>query len=101
MSRSTFTRAARRDLASAIRWIARDDPAAARALRNAVFRAAERLGNYPELGALRPEVTEAPYRFVALTGFPYIIVYNAARRPPSIVRVLHGARDILELLRSL
>ena len=27
MSRSTFTRAARRDLASAIRWIARDDPA--------------------------------------------------------------------------
>jgi toxin ParE1/3/4 len=36
-----------------------------------------------------------------LTGFPYVIVYTAARNPPLIVRILHGARDLPEILRGL
>jgi len=36
-----------------------------------------------------------------LTGFPYVIVYDAGRRPPAIVRILHGARDLPEILRGL
>ena len=41
-----------------------------------------------------------PYRFLALTGFSYVIVYNADRTPPLILRILHGARDLPELLRG-
>jgi toxin ParE1/3/4 len=35
-----------------------------------------------------------------LTGFPYVIVYNAERRSPLIVRILHAARDLPEALKE-
>ena len=101
MKAAVFAPAARRDLVKAARWIAKDNPAAAHALRDSVARAAETIGRYAQLGKLRPELADAPYRFVALTGFPYIIVYNADRKPPLILRVLHGARDLPEVLRDL
>jgi plasmid stabilization system protein ParE len=48
-----------------------------------------------------PELAEEPHRFIMLTGFPYVIVYNADRNPPLILRVLHGARDLPIILRNL
>ena len=101
MSAAVLAPAARRDLLAAIKWISKDNPAAARGLRDAVVRAAERIGEHVHIGAQRPELAGEPYRFVALTGFSYVIVYNAARRPPLIVRILHGARDLPEILRGL
>jgi toxin ParE1/3/4 len=83
-------------------WIARDNPAAAQGLLDAVLRAAERIGQYPRIGVHRPDLTSsARYRFVVLTGYPYLIVYAADRDPPVIARVLHGARDLPRLLRTL
>ncbi|MGE5517203.1 MAG: type II toxin-antitoxin system RelE/ParE family toxin [Bacteroidota bacterium] len=99
MTAAQLSPQARRDLLDAVHWIAKDNPAAARALRDGVVLAARRIGEFPELGQLRPELAGAPYRFVALTGFPYVIVYNADRRPPLVVRILHGARDLPEVLR--
>jgi toxin ParE1/3/4 len=101
MISAAFAPRARRDLLAAVRWIAKDNPAAARVLRDAVAHAADRIGAHPSIGALRPDIADEPYRFVVLTGFPYLIVYNAARRPPLILRILHGARDLPELLRDL
>ena len=49
----------------------------------------------------RPPGTREPYRFLTLTGFPYVIVYNAERRPRLIVRIVHGARDLPSVLREL
>jgi len=89
---------ARRDLLDAVHWIAGDNPAAARALRDAVADAAGRLGTHPESGAVRPEFADPPVRFLVLAGFPYVMVYDADRRPPLILRVLHGARDLPEVL---
>jgi len=100
MSAARLAPRARRDLLAAVQWIAKDNPAAARALRDAVAEAARRIGEYPEIGRLRPDIADAPYRFVTLTGFPYVIVYNSERQPPLILRVLHGARDLPELLRD-
>jgi len=91
---------ARRDLLAAMRWIARDNPTAARALRDAIVQAAERIGAHRHIGVQRPDLAGEPYRFLALTGFPYVIVYNADRTPPLILRILHGARDLPELLRG-
>ncbi len=100
MTAVSFSPRARRDLLAAAQWIAKDNPAAARALRDAVAAAAERIGGFPEIGVARPELADEPRRFLALAGFPYVIVYNASRKPPLILRVLHGARDLAEALRA-
>ncbi|MDB5393378.1 MAG: uncharacterized protein JWM91_884 [Rhodospirillales bacterium] len=101
MNSATLSPAARRDLLDAVRWIAHDNPAAARGLRDAVLKAAMHIGAHSHFGVPRPELAEEPYRFVMPTGFPYVIVYHADRRPPLIVRVLHGARDLPDVLRDL
>lgn len=101
MSAAAFSPQARRELIAAARWIAKDNPAAARALRDAVHRAASQIGDHPEIGRVRSDLADEPYRFFLLTGFPYIVVYNAARTPPLIVRILHGARDLPDVLWEL
>jgi toxin ParE1/3/4 len=100
MIAAVLSPAARRDLLSALRWIAKDNPAAARALREGLARATERIGTHPQLGTVRPDLAGDRYRFVPLTGFPYVIVYTADRHPPLIVRILHAARDLPDLLRG-
>lgn len=101
MTAAALSPAARRDLLAATRWIAKDNPAAARALRQAVAGAAGRIGDHPRSGALRPDLADHPYRFLTLAGFPYIIIYNSDRPPPLILRILRGARDLPEILRDL
>ena len=89
MTQATFAPAAVRDLAEAMGWIAGDNPAAARALRDGVVTAAMMIAAHPRAGRARPEIVDGPYLFFVVTGFPYVIVYNAERVPPRIVRVLH------------
>jgi toxin ParE1/3/4 len=101
MTSARLAPAAGRDLIEAMRWIARDNPAAAAGLREGVAKAARILGEHPYIGGLRPAVADIPYRFLGLTGFPYLIVYDPDRRPPLIVRVVHGSRDLPEVLRNL
>jgi toxin ParE1/3/4 len=99
VSAAQFAPRARRDLVAAVRWIAKDNPAAAKALRDSVARAAENIFAHPEIGQLRPEFANPPYRFLSLTGFPYLVVYTPERNPPLILRILHAARDVPELLQ--
>jgi toxin ParE1/3/4 len=94
MASAVLAPRARRDLLAAVRWIARDHPATARAFRDTVARAAERIGEHSEIGVTRIELAESAYRFVVLTGFPYVVIYNSERSPPLIVRILHAARDL-------
>lgn len=77
-----------RDLLAAVRWIANDNPAAARALRDAVARAAENIMAHPMIGPHFPELASPPNRFLSLTGFPYIIVYTPVQNPPLVLRIL-------------
>ncbi|HME73645.1 MAG TPA: type II toxin-antitoxin system RelE/ParE family toxin [Myxococcota bacterium] len=102
MSRpATLAPAAQKDLRAAVAWIARDNETAARALRAAVSVAARRIGERPEIGRLRPELTSSRYRFWSLSGFPYLLVYDVSAVPPRIARVLHMARDLPTALMSL
>ena len=100
MTAAIFAPRARRELVAAARWIRQDNPTAARALRDAVAKAAERIGLHPAIGAVRGEFLPAPYRFLSLAGFSYVIVYNGDRNPPLIVAVLHTARDLKRALRD-
>ena len=90
-----------RELAAAVKWINRDNPTAARGLRRAVYAAAVQIGEHPMIGQTRTELAREAYRFLTVPGFPYVLVYNAERKPPLIVRVLHGARDLPEALSGL
>ena len=100
MTAAALAPAARRDLLDAARWIAKDNPRAAMALKDALVRAARRIGKHPAIGVERPDIANPPIHFLPLTGFPYVLVYDADRRPPLILRVLHAARDLPELLRE-
>ena len=91
---------ARRDLLSAVAWIAEDSPAAAKDFRLAVDRALSMLASHPEAGRVRLELTNLPVRFMPMRQFPYVLIYEPNPRPPSVVRILHGARDLAELLRD-
>ncbi|GAB6051601.1 type II toxin-antitoxin system RelE/ParE family toxin [Magnetospira thiophila] len=89
---------ARRDLLMVLRWIAQDNPGAARELRDTVERAIRRLGDYPDSGTAKPTLTHLPVRFLVLSGFPYVLVYDADVRSPLVLRVLHMARDLPKVL---
>jgi len=82
-----------------VRWIAQEEPAAARAFRDAVIQAAQRIAQFPEIGAAREELAPLPVRFLALPRYRYALVYEARpHAPPVILRVVHGARDLPALL---
>lgn len=98
---AVFAPAAQEDLRRAVAWITRDNPAAARALRDAALRGAMRLGANPLLGATRPALGTERFRFLLLRGFPHVMVYAADTVPPRILRVLHGARDLPTILAEL
>ena len=100
MTHALLSSAARRDLLEAMRWITKDNPSAAGALRHGVSKAAVIVGAHPNVGSLHPELVNALYRCLALTGFPFVIIYHAERRPPLTVGILHGARDLSEVLRD-
>ena len=100
-TRAQLTPLARRELIEAIRWIAADSPRAARALRDGVAAVARLIGEHPTAGAARPDIVSEPYRMLVVRGFPYLVVSNPERRPPSIVRIVHGARDLPEVLKDL
>ncbi|HME21378.1 MAG TPA: type II toxin-antitoxin system RelE/ParE family toxin [Acetobacteraceae bacterium] len=101
MNARLFAPRARRELREASLWIARTNPAAARALITEAEHAAGRLADRPLLGRRRPELLPDPYRFWSLRGFPYLLVYNSTSVPPRILRVLHTARDLPPLLADL
>ena len=101
MTPATFTPAAVRDLQEAVSWIAKDNPDAARGFRHSIDQAATLLGEHPLIGTVRPESIGQPYRCLVVRGFHYILIYNAQRSPPRIVRILHASRDLPEVLCGL
>ena len=66
----------------------------------ALDKLATTIGEHPGTGALKPHLASPPIRFLPIRGFPHIVVYTPERKPPLIVRVLHGARDLPETLRE-
>ncbi|MBF0342169.1 MAG: type II toxin-antitoxin system RelE/ParE family toxin [Magnetococcales bacterium] len=100
MKPAIFSSLAREEFLEAIRWITKDNPMAAQALKNAVHQATRNLGEHPFSGRERTDLASPPVRFLPLAVFPYVIVYDASMKPPLVLRFLHGARDLPELLRE-
>jgi len=93
--RVTIRRQADRDLDGIFDWIARDNPAAAERHVGRLVAAALALGDFPERGPLRPEIGE---RERSLAVGRYVILYTVGGETVEILRFVHGARDLGEVL---
>ena len=100
MTRAVLSPAAERDILAIIEWIAAENPVAAKGFRVALDALAATIGEHPLIGAVKPHLASSPIRFLPIRGYPHIVVYAPERSPPLIVRVLHGARDLPEVLRD-
>jgi antitoxin ParD1/3/4/toxin ParE1/3/4 len=54
------------------------------------------LGREPGAGHVREDLTSTPVKFWPV--YSYLIVYDPETRPIQIIRVLHGMRDVEEIL---
>jgi plasmid stabilization system protein ParE len=78
-------------------FIAADNVTAADKLEDEFFEAFGRLAQRPGLGHTRSDLTERDVRFWPVGS--YLIVYRDVPTSLQIVGVLHGARDVTELIR--
>jgi len=88
--RIRWRRSAVSDLATIREYIAREDPAAARAVTDRVLRAVDRLERFPASG--RPGRVPGT-REIVIPNLPYIIVYTHDDTSVDIIAVFHGRQD--------
>ncbi len=77
-------------------YAARDNVAAADRIISAIEAATQRIGELPGIGHTRPDVTDKRYRFWRV--YSYLLAYRLSDAELTVVRVLHGARDVRRLL---
>jgi len=79
-------------------FIASDNATAADKLEDEFFEAFEELVQRPRMGHTRSDLSERDVRFWPVGS--YLIVYRSTPTALQIVAVLHGARDIAEVIRK-
>jgi plasmid stabilization system protein ParE len=86
----------------AIWWfIAKDNRDAADRVEMEIVATCRRLAKHPLMGSKRQDITRLPVRFWTVTKFSnYVIVYRPEMVPLQVVAVLHGKRDLKEVLKA-
>jgi plasmid stabilization system protein ParE len=94
-----LTPQAREDL-DAIWWfIADENLEAAERVEIEIIATCHRLARHPRMGTKRQDITGLPVRFWSVRKFPnYVIVYRPETIPLQVVAILHGKRDLKEIL---
>lgn len=84
-----WSSSAARDLTSIIRYIHKDNPAAANRVAEIIFANTLSLSEFPEKGRRgRVEGT----RELPLPSLPYVVVYRIAQDAVEIANVIHGSQ---------
>ncbi len=96
-----FTPQATEDL-DAIWWfIAEHNQRAADRVEMEILTTCRRLAKHPLMGIKRQDITSLTVRFWTLPKFPnYVIVYRPELIPLQVIAVLHGKRDLKEVLEK-
>jgi toxin ParE1/3/4 len=97
-SRFIFTEEAERQLLEILEYVADENESAAVRVRQAIHDAVEKLADTPGIGHTREDLTDRPVKFWSV--YSYLVVYDPESRPLTIVAVLHGARDVEQLLKG-
>ncbi len=97
MKRYVLSAPAERDLNAIVAFLIDEaGPRIARRILGDIKKAVGLVAEYPELGHVRKDLTEARLKF--WTVHSYLIVYDPASKPIQIVRIFHGARDVERFL---
>jgi plasmid stabilization system protein ParE len=82
-------------------FIAEDSPDAADRVEMEILATCRQLAKHPLMGTKRQDITRLPVRFWTPPKFPnYVIVYRPETSPLQVVAVLHGKRDLKDVLES-
>ena len=92
-----LTRSANQDLNDIWDHIAQDSPNVADRVLSAIEVAMAGLGGNPGIGHFREDLAHRRYRFFLI--YSYLVVYRWQTKPIRVIRILHAARDVRELLR--
>jgi plasmid stabilization system protein ParE len=94
-----FTPQATDDLDTIWWFIAEDNRDAADRVEMEIVDTCRRLAKHPLMGTKRQDITPLAVRFWTVTKFPnYVVVYRPETAPLQVVAVLHGKRDLKEVL---
>ena len=96
-----FTPQATEDL-DAIWWfIAEHNREVADRVEQEILATCRRLAKHPLMGSKRRDITSRPVRFWTVTKYPnYVVVYRPETIPLQVIAVLHGKRDLREILEK-
>jgi toxin ParE1/3/4 len=88
---------AEQDVADILAYLGERNPDAADRLAEAIDARCARIANFPEIGRSRDDLAPG-LRSVVIDR--YVLFYRASEEAISMVRVLHGARDIDRIMRA-
>jgi len=94
MAHLSWTEPALRDLESIAEYIALDKPEAAKRFVRKVFRAVDRLAQFPKSGRVPPEIPDLPYRELIVPSCR--VFYRIDRGAIYVVHVLRSERELRE-----
>ncbi len=83
---------AKNDIREIARYIARDNPIAAKKMKAMIMQACLTLGDHPHIGHTQEDWTRKNVRFWPVHP-NYSIIYDATKDPIEILRIYHSARD--------
>jgi plasmid stabilization system protein ParE len=82
-------------------FIAMENEEAADRVKTEIESVCHHLTRYPMIGTRRPDITHLPVRFWIITKFPnYVIVYRPETIPLRVIAVLHGKRNLKEIMKE-
>ena len=96
--RYQLTPSAQRDVDQITDFIAEDSVEAALRVHDALEEAFRHLAEMPGMGHTRVDLTVRPVKFWSV--YSYLVVYDPASTPFTVIAVLHSARDVGSLLKS-
>jgi plasmid stabilization system protein ParE len=96
--RFVFTEEAERQLVEVLDYLTAESERAAVHVRDAIYDAIGKLANSPGIDHTRADLTDRPLKFWSV--YSYLLVYDPESRPLLVVAVLHGARDVAQLLKE-
>ena len=97
MKRFVLTRPANRDLEEIKAYlIANTSPTVARRVLKDIHAGLILLGKEPGLGHVREDLTDRPLKFWPV--YSYLVVYDPRTEPVQIIGVVHGMRDVEDIL---
>lgn len=95
MSSFGLTPEAEQDLFDLWTHIAKDSIEAADRVQAELYNACSFLASQPYAGHVRRDLTSRPVLFWTLPRYSrYLVVYDPELQPITIVRILHGSRDL-------